>query len=295
MAPRFRKKDESVEAGFRRIALAEIDETLAIIDDRGRTETDKVHKVRRQIKALRALLRLVRPAFGRFRKENRKFRDMARALAHLRDAKVMLDTFDAITGTQKGRVLSRGLLTVRERLGTDRGAQADLRQLLEKTRNRLVKARGRAEKWTLDGGGWQVIGKGLSRTYDHARDAMDETLESHDAEASHEWRKGVKYHGAQMRLLRKMKPLSLRKREKVAARLGDVLGARHDIDMFLDTVAQAPARYGDVITVTQLAGLARLHSARLDRRARRLGQALFEDKAEKLARDWGAWWEEWQP
>ena len=34
LAPRFRKKDKSVEAGFRRIAIAEIDAALAIIEAR---------------------------------------------------------------------------------------------------------------------------------------------------------------------------------------------------------------------------------------------------------------------
>ncbi len=68
MTQRFRKKDDSVEAGFRRIALAEIDAAMAIIDARGTTPEDKVHKVRRQLKTLRALLRLVRPCFARFGK-----------------------------------------------------------------------------------------------------------------------------------------------------------------------------------------------------------------------------------
>ncbi len=50
---------------------------LALIAARNLSPAEKIHKVRRQMKAARALLRLMRGAFGRFRKENKAFRDIA--------------------------------------------------------------------------------------------------------------------------------------------------------------------------------------------------------------------------
>lgn len=292
-APRFRKKDKSVEAGFRRIAVAEIDAALAIIEARDLSPADKIHKVRRQIKAVRALLRLVRGSFGRFRKENRAFRDIARSLSGARDARVMLDTFDAITHRPDARQ-SRGFLSARERLVAGCANQTNADALLSRTRSALRAARERAKSWALSEGGWAALAEGLERTYAHARESMRATVMTGDAAASHEWRKGVKYLGGHARLLQRMKPDRLKAEIKTATRLGDLLGARHDIDLFLDTMAQAPTRFGDIVTVTQLAGLARLRLARLDRQSRRLGEQLLADKPEKVAARWREYWKDWR-
>lgn len=294
LTPRFRKKDASVEAGFRRIAIEEIDAALAVIAARDLSPAEKIHKVRRQMKAVRALLRLTRGSFRRFRKENKAFRDIARALAGSRDTKVMLDTFDTITRRPDGRALSRGLAVARERLVRACGNPADARVLLIRARTDLVAARERAAHWTLSESGWDALSHGLARTYGHAREMMRMTLLAGDAEASHEWRKGAKYLSAQARLLQPMKPGVLKPDVRAASRLGDLLGERHDIDLFLDSMARAPGQFGDIVTVTQLAGLARLRLARLDRQAERLGAKLFADKPRKLVARWGHWWKDWR-
>jgi hypothetical protein len=291
---RFRKKDASVEAGLRRIALEEIDMALALIAARDLSPAEKIHKVRRQIKAVRALLRLVRGSFGRFGRENRVFRDIARGLSGSRDAKVMLDTFDAITHRPNGGLPSRGFSVARERLLSACSDRADAEALLANARVDLLAARKRAQKWSLSKAGWEALADGFERTYAHARDTMRATLATGDAEASHEWRKGIKYLGSQARLLRLMKPNALEADIKAATRLGDLLGARHDIDLFLDTMARAPARFGDIVTVTQLAGLARLHLDRLDRQSQRLGEKLFAEKPEKRVERWAGWWKDWR-
>jgi len=292
-APRFRKKDKSVEAGFRRIAIEEIDVALAVLAVRDPSPAEKIHKVRRQTKAVRALLHLVRGSFRPFRRENHAFRDIARALSGSRDAKVMLDTFDAITHRPDGGS-PRGLMAARERLLSACGDPADAEALLAAALAALLSARERARTWSLADDGWAALSQGLERTYGHARKAMGAALMTGDAEASHEWRKAVKYLGGQARLLRRMKPDRVNADIKAATRLGDLLGARHDIDLFLDNMARAPARFGDIVTVTQIAGLARLRLARLDRQSRRLGETLLAEKPEKRAERWGGYWKDWQ-
>jgi CHAD domain-containing protein len=234
------------------------------------------------------------PSWGAAHRENRVFRDIARALSSSRDARVMLETFDAITHRPNGGAPSRGLSAARERLASACSAQADAEALLAKAQAALRAARHRAQKWSLSETGWAALSDGLERTYAHARYMMRATLQTGDAEASHEWRKGVKYLGSQARLLRPMKPDALKADIKAATRLGDLLGARHDIDLFLDMMAQAPIRFGDIVTVTQLAGLARLRLARLDRQSRRLGEKLLAEKPEKRTGRWGEWWREWR-
>ncbi len=119
--------------------------------------------------------------------------------------------------------------------------------------------------------------------------------DAHDAvgrgrAASHEWRKGVKYLGAQARLLRPMKPGALAGRyQSSLAPRRRALGERHDIDLFLDTMAQAPAQFGDIVTVTQLAGLARLRLARLDARPSGWARSSYAAEPQKLVARWGGW------
>ncbi len=207
-----------------------------------------MHKVRRQMKALRSLLRLVHPAFRRFDKENRRFRDLGRRLSASRDARVMLDTFDAITRRSDGHAPTRSFRLVRERLLAGCEQHGDAAALLAGVRTDLVAARKHAAHWSLSEGGWDALAGGLGQTYGHARRAMRHALASGDSDASHEWRKGVKYLGGQAQLLRKMRPRALKAETRSAARLGDLLGERHDIDLFLDRLAGAPARFGDIVT-----------------------------------------------
>jgi hypothetical protein len=294
MAPRFRKADDSVEAAVRRIAAAQIDAAIAIIDDSQRTLEKKVHKVRRRLKALRALLRLVKERFTEFRAENRAFRDLGRALSGARDAHVMLETFDAISRRGDARPLPPGFVAARARLVAACAADEDMAGKLAQVRGELVAARHRIRHWSLAGHGWHALAPGLRKTYGEARRAMARARRTGKADASHEWRKGVKYHGDQLRLLRKLRPEALGSRILAAAQLAGLLGDRHDIDMFLERLGQAPAHFGDIVTVTELAGLARLHAARIDRHTRRLGESLFGARPRALDRHFGEMWQGWR-
>src|ERR671917_266737 len=83
----------------RRVALGRIDHALDEL--RGRSDSSReeaVHEARKDMKKLRALLRLLRGELGdRVRaRENAAFRDAARELAGVRDADVMLETLGAL-------------------------------------------------------------------------------------------------------------------------------------------------------------------------------------------------------
>ena len=87
---------ESLRTAVRRIACAEIDAVIAALE--GPIRDDTVHEVRKATKRLRALLRLVRDHLGprRYARENRTFRDSARALSPARDAEVLVATVDRL-------------------------------------------------------------------------------------------------------------------------------------------------------------------------------------------------------
>src|SRR5262245_51916833 len=86
---------EPVPDEVRRVARGRIEHALDEL--RGRSDSTReeaVHEARKDMKKLRALLRLVRGELGErvYSAENACFRDIARELAGVRDADVMLAT-----------------------------------------------------------------------------------------------------------------------------------------------------------------------------------------------------------
>jgi hypothetical protein len=289
MAYRFRM-DEPVERGVRRIACEQIDEAVAAIRSDAVPLERIVHEVRRRCKALRALIRLVKPVFPDFAAENMAFRDIAHALAGSRDAKVLADTLDALADDDADAAGQKLVARLRKRLAKPRDNPAAVHKALDKCATQLLAARGRAEHWTLSAEGWDAISGGLARTVRSARRAMKTLDKADDATCSHEWRKHVKYHWHHMRLLRITAPDAASERIRLAARLADLLGARHDLDLFVETLDAQPGRAGDAATLDLLIARARKRAARLEAKARVLGERLFDEKPRKLAGKWGERW-----
>src|SRR3954447_10069692 len=93
---------EPVPDAVRRIAHGRIDHALDEL--RGQTDSsteETVHEERKDMKKLRALLRLARDELGDnvYRRENTCFRDVARELSGVRDADVMLGTLKRLDGS----------------------------------------------------------------------------------------------------------------------------------------------------------------------------------------------------
>ena len=127
MAYRLRRTDASVEKAVRRIALEQIDREIAKIE-RDEDRAEVIHDVRLCCKKMRGLVRLIRPAFSGYERENSDFRDTARLLSGSRDAKVLHDTFEMLVGHYADEVDSFVLASIRkglDALGAIDSAAAD--------------------------------------------------------------------------------------------------------------------------------------------------------------------------
>ena len=71
---------------------------LAAAARRGRRSGEAVHEARKDLKKLRSALKLVRPVLGEkaYRRENERFRDVARELSDVRDAQVRAETVEGL-------------------------------------------------------------------------------------------------------------------------------------------------------------------------------------------------------
>jgi CHAD domain-containing protein len=296
MAPRFHKKDKSIEAGLRRMACGQIDKALAIANSAALSPDRRIHKIRQKCKTMRGLIRLVRPVFAGYGPANREFRDISRRLSGTRDAAVLIGTFEDLASEDDGAgaLSGRNLAAIRAALKAtlDCGDQAE--KLLATCVHRLVEAHGHAARWEVGADGWAAIGPGLQQTYRDARQALALTAQGSDPDASHDWRKQVRYHAIHVGMLRPMHPGPLKAREQALVRLGDWLGEAHDMEVLLEAMAAAPGRFGGIVSATTLARLARRRKERLHRKALEAGAALFAEKPRVLVAQWGDWWRAWK-
>jgi len=116
--------DESLRRNLRKIVRAQLDDALEELTGARKGSRDEaVHEVRKSFKKVRAVLRLVRPEIGEktYREENTCFRDAARPLTEVRDAKILIETLDKLTEHFREHIAGRSFGEVRKAL------QANLR------------------------------------------------------------------------------------------------------------------------------------------------------------------------
>src|SRR5215472_8676378 len=101
MAFRF-ESNESAAEGVRRVARERLTRILGELAQKPAPDADNVHNARRDLKSLRALLRMIRGSMDavKRRSENIVYRDAGRMLSQSRDAQVSLD---ALRRCVKGR------------------------------------------------------------------------------------------------------------------------------------------------------------------------------------------------
>src|SRR5919108_3500582 len=93
------KPDKTVGKNIRRIVRKQLDGVLEELTRGHKGSRDEVvHEARKSLKKIRAVLRLVRPAIGdkTYRQENTCFRDAARPLTEVRDARILIETLDKL-------------------------------------------------------------------------------------------------------------------------------------------------------------------------------------------------------
>jgi CHAD domain-containing protein len=221
------KAEETLPDGIARIARGRIDH--AVDELRGKTDStpeEAVHEARKDLKKLRALLRLARGELGegRFAGENACFRDAGRELAAVRDADVMLDTLKALDiPAGLGWELRKLIQAHGAPNGDGRGAAAS--RAVEMLRG----ARHRVDDWPLERDSFGALSDGLERTYRRGRRAFKAVRADPTVEGLHEWRKRVKELWYHHTLLRSLWPPVMEAVGDEAHELADRLGDDHDL------------------------------------------------------------------
>ncbi|MBP1807464.1 CHAD domain-containing protein [Rubellimicrobium aerolatum] len=277
-------EDESVESALRRIAREEAAHALEMVRATGDL-APRVHEMRKTVKKLRGLLRLARPVLAVASAENAVLRDAGQGLSGLRDAAVQLATAESLSATIPSDRREALLAPFRAAAAHhDARAEAELLPPFADVMDSLIL---RSEGWRLRREGWDALEPGLKATWAAARRALKAARREPSPEALHEWRKRVKDHWYQARLLRPIWPAMMDPHIKAADDLGEVLGLVNDLAVFrdrLDAADLAP------VLKSEAKDLATLRHAELMARALPLGRRLLAGDARALTDRWGTWW-----
>jgi CHAD domain-containing protein len=290
------EKNESVSSAIRRLGTDRTAKSLRCLARAD--EFEAIHEVRKEIKKLRALLRLVREKAPRrdYRSAQNALRAAAARLAGLRDASVKLQTLAGLLDKARGRV-RRGLFN-RFRAGLEKRCRAEAnrlwdRQAAEEVRALLVKVAQRLAELRVEGRGWSVIAPGIEAGYRAGRKTWLAAARHPSADQFHKWRKRAKVQWCQVRLLRRTRPGRLCALATELEELGELLGEAQD----LVVLKQAVRRSRRQIPVAASRSLIRLIDSRrtvLCSAALELGPRIYAEKPRAFRRRLGRYWKAWR-
>jgi CHAD domain-containing protein len=279
---------EAVGAGITRCADEQLDRALGELGDPERDRDVAIHEARKCCKRLRALLRLARNGLGDkvWRRENAALRDAARRLSALRDAGVMLESYDELSARFADEVGRQRVVRVRRALAARRAdlGKGDLEASAAAFCADLTSIRERIPSWR-PADDFQVLSTGLGRTYQHARKAMRAAYATQSGERFHDWRKRVKDHRYHLELLAGLWPRQIGSRRKEVKSLGEMLGDEHDLWVLQARLAALADDSTRIMVRSAEHRRAELRSA-----MRPLAQRVFAERPRALARRFEAYW-----
>jgi hypothetical protein len=197
---------------------------------------------------VRALIRLVQPSVGRlYRRSNTRLRVVNRLLASVTDAEAVVRTLARVDARFRYEIPRRSIRSMHKALiqrwsHIDRQAKAD--HVLQ-TCIRLLKAeQEEVRRWRLDARGFRAAARGLKKSVRRARRSMWVARAQPTAEHYHAWRRRVKDHWFQVRLLEGRCDGALLGYERRLETLDGLLGEYHDcvlLETFLVAGTALPA------------------------------------------------------
>lgn len=295
MAFHFKKKESPTRAA-RRLSRERIGKALKHLQKCDRLET--VHSVRKEIKKVRATLKLVRErmADDDSRKCAATLRAAAKYFTGPRDAHVRLRTLNRLAVHFKTRLPARPFAGVKKVLRQTcleetrefkRGdSAAAVGRLLRKVNRRVKGLKIKAD-------GWPAIQPGLQKSYRRGREALGAALKDASPENLHQWRKHVQDLWHQLRLLCPACPESLKAAARQMKTLSQYLGDDHDLVMLNEFASRRCART-DPEEVKLLNRMIKLRQKELRSAALALGAHFYAEKPSRFCRRLENYWRAWR-
>ncbi|MGN6258750.1 MAG: CHAD domain-containing protein [Solirubrobacterales bacterium] len=291
-------RDEELAAGLTRVAIGRAEQAVERLRQSqvGENETaDAVHGARKDMKKLRTVLRLLRDELGgkRYKRENARFRDAARALSETRDAEAKLGTLDALAEHEDG-LPEDAVASWRKIIDRDREAAANAacdESAIAEAISQIEAGLEEIEGWEIEGDSWQLIDRALTRTYRRGRRAKEAAAKSRSEGGFHEWRKRAKDLWYELRLLSCAWSGPLEATAEEAHRLTDLLGDHHDLAVLREDLRQRNLGEGETVALEAAIGR---RQEELAAAAFPLGRRLYAERPQDFNRRLRRYWEAWR-
>ena len=220
----------------RRILAEEIGKALGHLETAREKPEQGLHKCRKRLKSVRALLRLVRSGDEPFcQTENQCYKQVSALLAGPREATALIETIDRLAKSFPEQSAGGGLDPVRDRLVLRQhelhggaGLDAAIGAAAAACRGGLE----RVERLVLPDQPEQaadILADGARATLRRARKALDRAGSRGAADDFHDLRKAAKTHSMHLSLLGRLWPTPIKARRKAVDELGEQLGDLHDV------------------------------------------------------------------
>ena len=153
--------------------------------DRKRVGDAAVHEARKDVKKVRAILKLLRRPLGRrYAGHNNRLRTAARQLSNLRDADAMLQTFASLCASYGATLTPAIQSEIRRRLGVGRELWRHAGNFVQRALRDLRRAERRVPERILESGRASTARRGFVQSYRQARAAMEDLTMASDAATS---------------------------------------------------------------------------------------------------------------
>jgi CHAD domain-containing protein len=293
------KRDESVPEAVRRIAREELESAA---DQLGRrrngSHDDAIHEARKNVKKVRALLRLFRTELGgKYRTESRCLRAAGRKLSELRDAGAVIEILDTLKKKYPQELrghkidsIRRGLM-VRKRHAEE---EANLPRVLRRMEKSLKAARKRVKTWPIRTDGFAALEPGFEKTFRAVRATFGQAKKHPRPENYHEWRKRVKDHWYHVRLLENLWTDVLRGYESSLKDVETWLGDDHNLELLHDRLVSEPESYGKEKTIDLVLRLIEKYQKELRDNSESFGDRIRQEKPRQFTRLMKKLWKAWK-
>jgi CHAD domain-containing protein len=290
------KRKKSVAKAIRRLGRERIESALESLKDWHCAEA--IHDARKDIKKVRAVLRLVRTRISKKAcgRATRLLREAAKRLAAPRDASVKVKTLGYLTHHFSDQLPPGAVRHVRAALRraaveeTERFAKEETVRTVERILRRVAK---QLDRLNVSGKGWKALGPGVRTAYSQGRRAYQVALKHPSPENFHDWRKRAKDFWYQVTLLRPIRPEQLDAMASELEALGEYLGDDHDLVMLREAVEAQCAGNGDAGELKTLNELIKDRRRELRTAFLELGARFYAEKpavfCERLAGYWQTW------
>jgi CHAD domain-containing protein len=277
------RKRETFEQGTHRI-LEELNTETARLMTTGSRVHLSIHEARKNIKKLRAVLRLIRHEIGveKYRQLNTFYSETGQKVALLRDDTSMVELLENFKVNIKSPELQK-VIQKSIRLAKKKREKEFADFFKNKKGNQLNKTisgkTGALRQANIQGNPEVFILQSVGKVHSDTIKRMKQAEKEGTNEAYHNWRKQVKYLMFQMMILRNAWPLFFEAYIAELDKLQKLLGNLHDLNILNNYVVQ-----GDLLTLDKKQKEALLsyiypHRANLKKQTHTIGKLLFAESS----------------